>query len=111
MGTSKRDRQRANREVRRVIELKQQRRDQMMARVKRFGFVAAGVVAIALVANLVWGGGGDTEAPATSTTAVVDTPTTGVVDTTLAPATSTSLPDNGSDVTSTTAAGTSTTSG
>ncbi|MDQ3782689.1 MAG: hypothetical protein M3349_07110 [Actinomycetota bacterium] len=103
MGSSKRDRQRANREARRVIELKQQRRHQMMARVKRFGFVAAGVVAIALVANLVWGGGGDTETPGTSTTAVVNT--------TLPPATSTSLPDNGSDVTSTTAAGTSTTSG
>ncbi|MBA2338053.1 MAG: hypothetical protein H0V96_09920 [Acidimicrobiia bacterium] len=103
MGTSKRDRQRANREARRVIELKQKRRDQMMARVKRFGFVAAGVVAIALVANLVWGGGEDPEAPASSTTAVVDT--------TLPPATSSSLADNGGDVTSTTAAGTSTTSG
>ncbi|MGI8823555.1 MAG: hypothetical protein ACR2JP_09695 [Acidimicrobiia bacterium] len=90
MGTSKRDRQRANREVRRAIELKQQRRDQMMTRVKRFGFIALGIVAIALIANLVWGGEDEPDVPVTSTTAVADTTAPPQTSTTLAETSTTS---------------------
>ncbi len=93
MATSKRDRQRANRESKRQVEEQQKRRDLMLARVKRFGLIALIAVAVVVGANLIWGGSDDPET-VTSTSVPV--------------ATSTTLGENGGTVTSTTG-GTSTT--
>lgn len=73
MATSKRARQRANREARRVVEKKQQRRDRTLGRAKRYAIWGVAIVAVFLVANAVWGGSDDGQAPAETTT-----PTTAV---------------------------------
>jgi hypothetical protein len=95
MATSKRDRQRANRESKRQVEEQQKRRDLMLERVKRYGLIALIAVAVVVGANLIWGGSDDPET-VTSTSVPV--------------ATSTTLAENGGTVTSTTG-GTSTTTG
>ena len=69
MATSKRDRQRANREAKRHVEEQQQRRDKMMGRIKRFAVIAVIAVAVVVAANFLWGA--DDEDPATATTVSV----------------------------------------
>lgn len=64
MATSKRDRQRANREAKLAAQQKVERRQAVLSRSKRIAiWVAIGVV-LFVVANLVFGGSGDDSAAA-----------------------------------------------
>lgn len=93
MGTSKRERQRANRDARKAEEEKKKKRDLLMSRV-RLGLIwGLAIVIVLFGANLVFGGGGDDE-PATTT----------IVDTTEAPATTDSPDTTTSEPTTTTEA-------
>jgi hypothetical protein len=69
MATSKRDRQRANREAKRQVEEQQERRDKMTGRIKRFAVIAVVAVGVVVAANFLWGA--DDEDPATATTVSV----------------------------------------
>jgi hypothetical protein len=106
MATSKRDRQRANREVKRQVEEQQQRRDKMMGRIKRFAVIAVIAVGVVVGANFLWGA--DDEDPATATTVSVPaaTSTTSGAVTSTTTATSTTL-----DTDTSTTQGTTTSSG
>lgn len=76
MATTKRDRQRANRELRQAQAKKDQSRTQLMERTKRWSKIALLLVAGFIISNLVVNSCGD---DTTSTT------TTTLVETTLAP--------------------------
>ena len=101
MATSKRDRQRANREAKRQVEEQQQRRDTMMGRIKRFAVIAVIAVGVVVAANFLWGA--DDEDPATATTVSVPVATSTTIGTVTSTTTATE--------TSTTLAGTTTSSG
>lgn len=58
MATDKRARQRANREAKRAIELKQQRRQRTLRLARRIAIYAVIIVIVLVLANVVFGGGG-----------------------------------------------------
>jgi hypothetical protein len=64
MATSKRERQRANREAKLAAEKRVMRRQSLFQRSKRIAvWVAVGIV-LFVIANLIWGGSDDTSAAA-----------------------------------------------
>lgn len=64
MATSKRERQRANREAKLAAEKKVQRKQNLFQRSKRIAvWVAVGIVLL-VIANLIWGGSEDASATA-----------------------------------------------
>jgi len=65
MATSKRDRQRANRDAKRLAADKVQRRRSVFTRARRIAVWAIAIIVVLILANLVFGGGGD-EALATA---------------------------------------------
>lgn len=76
MATTKRDRQRANRELRQVADKKQKSRDLLKTRIIRYSKIGLLVVVLLFLSNAIFGG--DDETP-------VNTTTTTLVETTLAP--------------------------
>jgi hypothetical protein len=64
MATSKRERQRANREAKLAAEKKVMRKQSLFQRSKRIAvWVVVGIVLL-VIANLIWGGSDDTSAAA-----------------------------------------------
>ncbi len=76
MATTKRERQRANRELRQVADKKQESRDQLKTRVIRWSKIGLLVVVLLFLSNAIFGGGDETPTSTTTTT---------LVETTLAP--------------------------
>lgn len=76
MATTKRERQRANRELRQAELKKQQSRDKIRARVSRWSKIGLLVIAAFIASNLIVGSCSDDDATPTTTT---------LVETTLAP--------------------------
>ena len=56
MATEKRDRQRANRDVKRAVESKTTRRQTMFKRARQFAIWAVIIAAVLFLANVVFGG-------------------------------------------------------
>ncbi len=76
MATTKRERQRANRELRQVEDKKAKSREQLKTRIIRYSKIGLLVVVLLFLSNAILGGGDDTPASTTTTT---------LVETTLAP--------------------------
>lgn len=72
MATTKRERQRANRELRQEKDKKQQSRNQLKTRVIRWSKIGLLVVVLLFLSNAVFGGG-DEEPAGTTTTTLVET--------------------------------------
>lgn len=74
MGTDKRERKKANRELRREEERRAEQRVRSRRKVIRIGIIVAIAAAFLVVIALVFGGGGDDESTPTTTVAAVTTP-------------------------------------
>jgi hypothetical protein len=72
MATTKRDRQRANREQRQAELKKQRSREQLMTRAKRWSKIGLLLVAAFILSNAIVGSCGD-EPTSTTTTTLVET--------------------------------------
>ena len=59
MPSSKRERQRENRQSRRAVEEKEAHRQRLMRRIRTGAIWAVVIVGVLFLANMVWGGGGD----------------------------------------------------